>query len=94
MCKMLAPASTALRPSSAISSGVYGMYGHCFLLASTPVSEADMITFFMFFCFTAETRRFREGRKELFQNHLHPFYDYFLFIRIFFSFSFAFFATS
>ena len=44
MCTTDAPASYARRASSPISSGVYGRYGHCSRVASTPVSAAVTMT--------------------------------------------------
>src|SRR5262249_41123090 len=42
MCTTEAPASYALLHSCPISSGVYGMEGHCFRLARTPVTAQVM----------------------------------------------------
>jgi hypothetical protein len=47
MCKILAPASTALLPSFAISFGVYGMAGHWLRVVAAPVKAAYKINFFM-----------------------------------------------
>src|SRR5215510_1367376 len=44
MCTTAAPASYARRASSPISAGVYGRYGHCSRVASTPVSAAVTMT--------------------------------------------------
>jgi hypothetical protein len=44
MCTTWAPASQARLASSAISTGVYGIAGHCARLASTPVSAQETMT--------------------------------------------------
>src|SRR5262245_52667158 len=44
MCTIAAPASYARRASSAISTGVYGIAGQCFLVVTAPVSAHDRMT--------------------------------------------------
>src|SRR5437868_13230908 len=44
MWTIAAPASYARRASSAISTGVYGMAGQCFLVVTAPVSAHDRMT--------------------------------------------------
>src|SRR6478672_5087552 len=44
MCTIVAPASYARFASSAISTGVYGMAGQCFLVVTAPVRAQEMIT--------------------------------------------------
>src|SRR5262245_60821096 len=44
MCTMLAPASYARLASSAISTGVYGIAGQCFLVVTAPVSAHERMT--------------------------------------------------
>src|SRR5262245_9178046 len=44
MCTIAAPASYARLASSAISTGVYGIAGQCFLVVTAPVSAQDTIT--------------------------------------------------
>src|SRR4051812_19314713 len=44
MCTTAAPASYARRASSAISTGVYGIAGQCFLVVTAPVKAHDRIT--------------------------------------------------
>src|SRR5215468_8842510 len=44
MCTIAAPASYARRASSAISTGVYGIAGQCFLVVTAPVRAHDTMT--------------------------------------------------
>src|SRR6478736_2476376 len=44
MCTIAAPASYARFASSAISTGVYGIAGQCFLVVTAPVRAQEMIT--------------------------------------------------
>src|SRR3982751_5230918 len=44
MCTIDAPASYARRASSAISTGVYGIAGQCFLVVTAPVRAQDRTT--------------------------------------------------
>src|SRR5262245_65014970 len=68
MCTMLAPASYARLASSAISTGVYGMAGQCFLVVTAPVSAHERMTLSVLIAGGERC----DGRRALSRQRLRP----------------------
>src|SRR6185295_675748 len=65
MWTIAAPASYARRASSAISAGVYGIAGQCFLVVTAPVKAQDTMTLSA----SVTPRHLRELAPTVKQNH-------------------------